>query len=213
MSEAYKAAGVDLALGNDLSKMLYEASKQTWQNRIGKYGEIRAPHDSFSGTRSWGLEPLLEVPEPSKIEFDQDADGIGTKVEVSQRVGTYNTAAYDLFAMTCDDPAARGFEPVIVTTVFDVNKLKEHMRPSMLQLAAGMVEAAQLSGVAVKGGEAAEIGKCVGGYGNPARVLQYNWSATVHAAAHRDRVLTGHEVRPGDSLVALRETGFRSNGL
>lgn len=213
MSEAYREAGVNLELGDILSKMLYEASKNTWPNREGVYGEIRTAHDSFSGLRSWGIQPLLEVPEVDKLEFDQDADGIGTKVEVSQRTSTYETAAHDLFAMTCDDPAARGFEPVIVTTVFDVNKLNDSMRPSMRQLASGMVEAAAKAKVAVKGGEAAELGACVGGYGDPEHVLQYNWSATVHAVGHRARLISGQDIRPGDSLVAFREKGFRSNGL
>lgn len=212
MSEAYKAAGVDLELGNNSSRMLYEAGKLTWENRTGVYGDISAAVDSFSGLRSWSLLPLLEVPNPEGIVFDQDADGIGTKVEVTQRTSKYDTAAYDLFAMACDDPATRGFEPAIVTTVLDVNQL-EGMLPFMRQLASGMVAAARESGVAVKGGETAELRRAVGGYGNPQKRLQYNWSATVHAVGHQERLLDGSTIRPGDSLVAFQETGFRSNGL
>lgn len=213
MSEAYKAAGVDLELSNDVSRWLYEAGKQTWVNRAGKYGEIVAEHDSFSGYRDWSIEPLLDMRNPAAVRFDQDADGIGTKVEVSQRTSEYGTAAFDLFAMALDDPAARGFEPAVVTTVFDVNKLEAHMSPAVRQMAEGMFRAAKLSNVAVKGGETAVLGRCVGGYGDPSKVLQYNWSATVHSVAHADRRLSGLEVRPGDSLVAFQETGFRSNGL
>lgn len=213
MSEAYKAAGVDLAMGDDLSKSLYNASRLTWPSREGAYGEIREAHESFSGLRSWGLKPLLSAPEPHNIEFDQDADGIGTKVEVSQRTNSYDSVAHDLFAMAFDDPAARGFEPVIATTVLDVNRLRPHMRDAMGMLALGMVQAARKARVAIKGGEAAELGDLVGGYGDPEKVLQYNWSATVHAAGHKDRLISGQRIMAGDSLVVLQETGFRSNGL
>jgi phosphoribosylformylglycinamidine cyclo-ligase len=213
MSEAYAAAGVDLNASNQLSDLLYEAAKRTWVNREGKFGEIRAAHDSFHATRSWGLEPLLAAPEPEKIEFNLDADGIGTKVEISQREATYNTAGFDLLAMGADDPAAHGFEPVTATTVLAVNSLREQFRPDLEQLAEGMVAAAAQAGVAIKGGETAVMGRKIGGYGSLKRHLHYDWSATVFSVAHRDRMITGNEIRPGDSLIALRESGFRSNGL
>jgi phosphoribosylformylglycinamidine cyclo-ligase len=213
MSKAYAESGVNLKFGNDMSKVLYEASKLTWENRQGKYGEISAAHDSFSGTRVWGMDQLKGVPEVEKLVFDQDADGIGTKVEVAQRITRYDTIAHDLFAMACDDSSARGFEPAVLTSVLDVNKFKGHMFHWMGQLASGMVEAAKLAGVAVKGGETAELGKCVGGFGAPWKILQFNWGATVHAIGHKDRIITGQEISPSDSLVAFKEVGFRSNGL
>jgi phosphoribosylformylglycinamidine cyclo-ligase len=213
MSEAYKAAGVDLELSNDVSRWLYEAGKQTWVNRVGVYGEITSEQDSFSGYRRWTIEPLEDMRNPSAVCFDQDADGIGTKVVVSQQTSEYGTAAFDLMAMAADDSAARGFEPAVVTTVFDVNQLKDHMAPSVRKLAEGMFLAAKVANVAVKGGETAVLGRCVGGYGDPSKVLQYNWSATVHSIGHTDREISTAEIRPGDSLVAFQETGFRSNGL
>lgn len=213
MSQAYKAAGVDLQLSNDVSRVLYEAGKHTWPNREGVYGEVRAAQDTFRGLRTWGLEALLEAPEPEKMEFDQDADGIGTKVRVSQRMSRYDTAGFDLMAMAADDPASRGLEPAIVTTVLSVNRLEAHMKPSVDQLALGAINAAAKARVAIKGGETAVMGDIIGGYGDPEHVLQYDWTATVHAVGHRDRLIDGNAIRPGQTLVALREHGFRSNGM
>lgn len=61
----------------------------------------------------------------------------------------------------------------------------------------------------VVNGEVAELGDRVGGYGE----FNYNWGATVLWFAHKDRILTGHQIQPGDSLVGLAEHGFRSNGI
>lgn len=36
----YDSAGVSQKLGDDASKVLYEAAKLTWENRKGKLGEI-----------------------------------------------------------------------------------------------------------------------------------------------------------------------------
>ena len=41
----YADAGVHLELGDDASKVLYEAAKQTWENRRGKL--IKTPSSSF----------------------------------------------------------------------------------------------------------------------------------------------------------------------
>lgn len=212
MSEAYQAAGVNLELGDELSKMLYEASKQTWHNRAGKFGEPTADVDSFSGLRSLSLKPLLEVPEPEGIVLLPGDDGVGTKVEVAQRVGRHDTIAHDLLAMICDDAAVKGFEPAAVTTTLDVRRLDESMRPAMTQLALGYIAAANVAKVALVNGEVAELGSLVGGYGDDMN-FQYNWNATFFAVGHRSRLVDGRAVGVGDSLVGFRENGFRSNGL
>lgn len=207
-SEAYKDAGVDLELGDDLSQMLYEASKQTWQNRASEFGEPELLNDSFSGRRVVSLDRL---PQTSGLVMYMGDDGVGTKVEVSERMRNHSDVANDLLAMVCDDAVVCGAEPVLVTTTLDVNKLTNDLetQKTLTELAEGYVRAAKLAGVAVINGEVAELGDRVGGYG----VFNYNWSATVSWFAHRDRILDGGKITQGDALVGLREHGFRSNGL
>ena len=212
MSEAYAAAGVNLELGDDLSKTLYEISKMTWENRAGKYGEPVAELDSFSGLRSMPIAPLLEVPDAKNIVTMMADDGVGTKVEVAERMLQHSTVAFDLLAMVCDDAAIKGFEPCAVTTTLDVHKLKPDMRREMNDLAYGYFNAAKAARVALVNGEVAELGDLIGGFGNENR-FKYTWNATVLAAGHRSRLLDGSLIQPGDALVAFREQGFRSNGL
>lgn len=207
-SDAYKAAGVDLELGSDVSKMLYEASKRTWPNRAGEFGEPELLTDSFSGRRVISLDRLPQI--PGLVMYMGD-DGVGTKVEVSERMRDHSDVANDLLAMVCDDAVVCGAEPVLVTTTLDVNKLDDspETRRAIRQLAGGYVRAATLAGVAVINGEVAELGDRVNGWGN----FNYNWSATVSWFAHRSRILDGSKIEAGDFLVGLEEYGFRSNGL
>ena len=203
----YKSSGVDVKLGDDVSKILYNAAKQTWDNRKGKLGELIVPFDDFSGVRAIDVSGL-----PKGTLMNIGFDGVGTKMELAERINDHRTIAYDLFAMVCDDAVVRGAEPVLIGSILDVNSLgkgDETHIGQVRQLAQGYIEAAKAANVAIVNGEVAELGSRVGGFGN----FNYNWGAAIVWFANRDRLFTGREIRDGDSIVGLRENGFRSNGL
>jgi phosphoribosylformylglycinamidine cyclo-ligase len=206
-STTYADSGVNIELGDDVSKILYNAARQTWENRKGTLGELIVPFDDFSGVRAIDVSQL-----PKGSVMNMGFDGVGTKMELAERVGDHSTIAYDLFAMVCDDAVVRGAEPILIGSILDVNALAKDGKPfldEVRQLAQGYVNAAKAANVAIVNGEVAEIGNRVGGYGS----FNYNWGAAVVWFANRNRLFTGHEVRVGDYLVGFRERGFRSNGL
>lgn len=135
-------------------------------------------------------------------------DGVGTKVEIAERTRTYDTIAFDLVAMVVDDLAAAGAAPVALTNVLDVDRIDV---PTVDALMRGLARAAVAADVAVTGGEIAELGARVGGFGEG---MHFNWCATAigHYPEGREP-LTGQDVRPGDALIALESAGFRSNGF
>lgn len=196
----YKKAGVNIKLGDQASKILYQAAKKTWQNRKG-LGKIFSPNKTFSGVRVIDVGNL-----PKNTVMCMGFDGIGTKVEIAQRLGKHDSIAYDLLAMTCDDAVMAGGEPVLVGSVLDVNTVNINI---IKQLAKGYTQAAKQAGVAIINGELAELGSHVGGYGK----FHYCWSSTVVWFARKDRLFDGRKIKAGDYLVGLKENGFRSNGL
>ena len=203
----YQDAGVHLSLGDKASEIMYEAARETWKNRAGLLGEVIVPFDDFSGLRTIDVSNL-----PKGTLMNIGFDGIGTKVEIAERVGDHSTMAFDLFAMVCDDAVIRGAEPVLIGSILDLNTLGDDQRDHIdviRQLADGYVKAAADAGVAVVNGEVAELGLRVGGVGD----FCCNWGAAVVWFAKREHILTGEDVRPGDTIVGLREEGFRSNGL
>ncbi len=210
MSDTYREAVINL--GDDASDMIYHANTYTWPNRTGKYGEVVADIDHFRGMRFWTDGPLYEMPEHQKLVNSLETDGIGTKIKISQMTSLYDTAAFDLFAMCIDDAAIRGFEPAVINTSLAVNRLNDHLKKYMEQLANGMIMAAKVGRVAVFGGETAILGNMIRGYGNPDLHLHYDWTATAVAKGHPDRLVDNTKIEPGMALVALRELGNRSNG-
>lgn len=196
---------VNIELGDEVSRMLYEASRLTQENRPGLLVEF---HESFSGFRAIPASVLKDV---GNMFLNLAFDGVGTKVEVAERLDDHSVVAYDLFGMVCDDAVVRGADPVAIGSILDVRRLNDnaHTRVAMSQLIQGYVGAARAANVVVVNGEVAELGNRVSGYGD----FNYNWGATVLWFAHKERILTGHQMRPGDTLVGLTERGFRSNGI
>lgn len=189
----YGKAGVDIALGDICSKLMSDAADKTFANRKGMIKVLEKK----------GLHRIIAV-SLGNVRLMLNSDGIGTKVEFAERTGRHDTMAYDLFAMLCDDAVRFGAEPVALSNVLDVNSLdKEAVRG----LAKGMVRAAKDAGVAMVSGEIAELGRRVGGYGK----YNYNWGGTVLSIVRKE--LGGDDIRPGNSIVALEEKGFRSNGI
>jgi len=203
----YAQAGVNLDLGNTASQILYNASKLTWKNRKGLLGDVTEIFEDFSGLRAINVGSL--APETfMNINFD----GIGTKVEIAERVAKHDTVAFDLFAMVCDDAIVRGAEPVLVGSILDVKTLgqkNENYIEFVKQLAKGYINAAEAARVAVINGEVAELGHRINGFGE----FNYNWGAGVVWFAKKERLFTGTDIKEGDYLVGLEEKGFRSNGL
>ncbi|MBW2992057.1 hypothetical protein KY345_02455 [Candidatus Woesearchaeota archaeon] len=203
----YKKSGVNIELGDDASKILYEAAKLTFENRKDNIGEIIVPFDDFSGVRAIDISKL-----PEGSLMCMGFDGVGTKVEIAQRMNNHTTIAFDLFAMVCDDAIVRGAEPVLIGSVLDVNSLGNDEKSNiqhLKQLAEGYIRAAKEANVAVINGELAELGNAVGGHGD----FNYNWCSGLVWFANKNKLFTGKEIKVNDSIVVLEEKGFRSNGL
>ena len=196
----YAAAGVDLERGDAASRLLYEAARRTWAQRRDRLGAVIIPHDDFSGIRGIEVGGL-----PPGTVMGMGFDGIGSKIEIAERMGVWNTLAHDLVAMVCDDAVTQGGEPVVLGTVLDVNRVA---LDAIAQIAEGYVSAAAAGGVAVLNGELAECGPRLSGYGD----FTCSWGAGVVWFGRRERLLSGAAVRAGDAVVGLAETGCRSNG-
>ena len=177
----YSDSGVNVELGDNASKVLYNAAKQTWENRKGRFGEVVELFEDFSGLRGIHVGGL-----PQGTFMNLGFDGVGTKIELGERIGKHDTVAYDLFAMVCDDAVVRGAEPVLIGSILDVNSLGRNGESHIdlvKQLATGYIGAAKAANVAVVNGEVAELGARVQGYGD----FCYNWGAGIAWFARKDR--------------------------
>lgn len=194
-----KKSGVDIDLGNQSSKIAYKYAIDTFPNRKGKHGAVDSKSDGgFSNLLLFGKERI-----------GIGSDGIGTKAELAERTGIYDTLGYDLVAMVADDLAAMGFEPTNLSNVIDVDFLDKDIIEELMK---GLRDACNYSGITITGGEIAELGDRIGGYGDN---MHFNWSSTAIGILPENlkEGIDGTEVKENDVIISIKSRGFRSNGF
>lgn len=186
----YKDSGVDIELGDQCSKLAYEAAKGTFVGRKGMVGEPVMEEGGFTGMMDMGEFYLI-----------QNDDGVGTKIEVAERLGKFDTLGYDLIAMVADDGVCVGAEVFSVTNTLDVPSLKSEMVEGLMS---GLKKAALEQKIVVPGGELAELGDVLNGA---------VWNATAVGLVEKSKVITGADIEEGDVVLAFKSDGIRSNGM
>ncbi|HBC74759.1 MAG: hypothetical protein A2008_00405 [Candidatus Wallbacteria bacterium GWC2_49_35] len=196
--EGLAGSGIDISLCNSCSKLAYSWAKKSFANRGGAFGEpISAADGSFSNIMDFG-----------GLKIGMTSDGVGTKVELAERTGIYETLGYDLVAMVADDLACNGIEPACMSNIIDADILEADVIDGLMK---GLHEAAKFAGIAVTGGEIAELGKRVAGYGSR---MHFNWCATaIGFIPPGSPVIDGKKIVTGDMVISLKSRGFRSNGF
>ena len=191
-------SGLDLNRQDRASAVAYGWAQRTFANREGRSGfPVLGTSGFFANLMDFAGTVIAMT-----------SDGIGTKVELAERTGVYHTLGFDLTAMVVDDLVAVGCEPVNLTNILDVDTVDPSLVDELMQ---GLHEAAAAARVAVVGGEIAELGDRIGGWGEG---MHFNWCATAIGVLPAGRQpLDGRLVAAGDAVVALRSDGFRSNGF
>lgn len=136
------------------------------------------------------------------------SDGIGTKAELAERAQIYDTLGYDLIAMTADDLVRDGIRPFSLTNVIDADILDPYIIGELIK---GLNSAAASIGMEISGGEIAELGKRVRGYG---KKMHFNWSATALGfLPEGTRAIDGSKILPGDTVISIHSPNLRCNGF
>ncbi len=187
---SYKKAGVDIKAGDNASKIAYNYAKSTFSSRKGMIGEPVMDEGSYAG--------LIDMGEFYLVQCD---DGVGTKIEIAERIGKYDTLGYDLLAMVADDAVCLGAETISISNTIDTNKVDAEIIDGLMK---GLAKACIEQKVIISGGEIAEVGKSVNGY---------IWNATAVGILEKNKMITGENIEPGDKIISLKENGFRSNGF
>jgi len=193
-----RAEGVNLDLGNTCSRKALSWAKKTVEHRSGKPGALAlGPEDAFATILDFGMTKIAVT-----------SDGIGTKIELAERLGTYDTLGFDLVAMVVDDLAATGAHPVGISNILDVDSLDEGIVDDLMK---GLHDAATVAGIVITGGEIAQLGERIRGWGER---MHFNWCGTgVGVLSEEAGFVDDSRVGPGDVIVSLASRGLRSNGF
>jgi len=188
-SLSYAGAGVDIAAGEKAVEMIKAHVRSTF--RAGVVGDIGGFGGLFDVDWKRYKHPLLVA----------STDGVGTKSAIARLAGRRNTIGIDCVAMSVDDVAAQGAEPLFFLDYVSVGKL---VPEEMDDLVAGVAEGCRQAQCALLGGEMSEHP----GVMEPGEFDLVGFAVGV---VERDGVLPSG-VRPGDRVVAFAHDGLRCNG-
>lgn len=183
----YLDAGVDIDKGN----VLVEKIQQKVQSTYG------APVLAGVG----GFASVYAIDEQRCIVAS--ADGVGTKLLVAQQMGIHNTIGIDLVAMCINDLLCTGARGLFFMDYLATGKLEVSVAEQIIE---GVVEGCRQAGLALLGGETAEL---------PDMYIkgQYDLAGFAVGEVDRQDLLDGSAVQEGDYIVGLASTGIHANGL
>src|SRR3972149_2009951 len=129
-------------------------------------------------------------------------DGVGTKLKVAAQAGAHEVVGADIVHHCVNDIAVQGAAPLFFLDYIARSRLDPHV---LERVSPGMPRACRALGVALIGGETAEMP----GLYAPG---DYDLVGFILGAVERDRILDGRRVRPGDRLLGLASTRLHTHG-
>jgi phosphoribosylformylglycinamidine cyclo-ligase len=186
----YAAAGVDIGAKYDAVERAKGAIRETFTP--GVLGDV----GSFGG-----------LFDPAKVGAEghvlvASADGVGTKLEVARRAGRYETVGRDLVNHCVDDILVQGARPLFFMDYVAVGRMEPEV---VSEVIAGCAEACRENGLALLGGETAEM---PGLY----KTGDFDLAGFIVGSVARERLLDGSRVEAGQVLLGVGSTGLHTNG-
>ena len=130
------------------------------------------------------------------------ADGVGTKLEVAKRAKVYDTVGRCLVNHCINDILVQGARPLFFMDYIAVGTMDPQMASALIE---GCAIACQENGVALLGGETAEMP----GLYAPG---DFDLAGFIVGSVKREKILDGSRVKPGQKILALRSSGLHTNG-
>lgn len=189
-SSAYAQAGVDI---NAQDKALA---------RIKRHVRSTLTPGVLSEVGSFGGLFALDLAGMGQPVLVSSADGVGTKLEVAKRARNYSTVGVDLVNHCVNDILVQGAKPLFFLDYVGAGVLEPE---AMEQLVSGMAAACRDNGMALLGGETAEMP----GFYRPG---DYELVGFIVGLVDRSRLIDGSRVEAGNALIALPSSGLHTNG-
>lgn len=129
-------------------------------------------------------------------------DGVGTKLKLAQKMDQHHGIGIDLVAMCVNDLLCVGAKPLFFLDYMAFGKLDTRVSEELI---AGMVDGCRQSGMALIGGETAEM---PGVY----QEGEYDLAGFSVGELHPQDMYREEKMSDGDLLIGLASSGFHSNG-
>ena len=188
----YKKAGVDIEAGYKSVELMKEHVKKTMRP------EVLTNLGGFSG--AFSMEKFKDMEKPTLVS---GTDGVGTKLKVAFLMDKHDTVGIDCVAMCVNDIACAGGEPLFFLDYIACGKNEPEKIANIVK---GVAEGCIQSDAALIGGETAEM---PGFY--PAD--EYDLAGFAVGVVDEKDLITGKDIKAGDTLIGIASSGVHSNGF
>lgn len=185
----YADSGVDVAAGEKAVELIKEHVRSTFRPEV--IGDIGGFGGVFDLQRLPYRDPLLV----------SSTDGVGTKSLIATQMGRFNTIGLDVVAMSVDDIAAHGAEPLFFLDYVSVGKL---VPDQVAEIVSGVARGCREARCALLGGEMSEHPGVMG-------EDDFDLVGFAVGVVERQHILPAG-VRPGDGVIGIASPGLRCNG-
>ncbi len=188
-SEAYRAAGVDLAAAEGAKERIRALAALTHGPQVlGKSG---------------GFAGMFRLEGYSRPVLVASTDGVGTKLKVASLLGHYESLGMDLVNLNVDDIVTCGAKPLFFLDYISVPRLDDQVLEPLIR---GMVWACKEAECALIGGETAQSPGMYAGD-------QFDLAGTVVGVVEEGAAMAPSEIAPGDAVLGLPSSGLHTNGF
>jgi phosphoribosylformylglycinamidine cyclo-ligase len=185
----YAEAGVDIAAGEKAVELIKAHVRSTFRPEV--VGDVGGFGGLFAFDAKRFDHPLLV----------SSTDGVGTKSMIARLTGRYDTIGIDLVAMSVDDIAVQGAEPLFFLDYISIGKLVPEIIDDIV---AGVARGCVQAGCALLGGEMSE-------HPDIMEPGEFDLVGFAVGVVERNRILPSN-VRAGDAVIGFASPGLRCNG-
>lgn len=188
----YKKAGVDIEAGYKSVELMKKHIAKTMRP------EVLGGIGGFSG--AFSMNAFKNMEEPTLVS---GTDGCGTKVKLAMIMDKHDTIGIDAVAMCVNDIACAGGEPLFFLDYIACGKNEPE---KIAQIVKGVADGCIQSECALIGGETAEM---PGFY----PVEEYDLAGFAVGVVDEKDLITGKDIKAGDTLIGIASSGVHSNGF
>ncbi|MBD5521586.1 MAG: phosphoribosylformylglycinamidine cyclo-ligase [Lachnospiraceae bacterium] len=188
----YKSAGVDIEAGYESVELIKKHVKETMRP------EVLGGLGGFSG--AFSLAKMKDMEKPTLVS---GTDGVGTKLKLAFLMDKHDSVGIDCVAMCVNDIACAGGEPLFFLDYIACGKNYPEKIESIVK---GVADGCKMAGAALIGGETAEM---PGFYPED----EYDLAGFAVGIVDEKDLITGENIKAGDTLIGIASSGVHSNGF
>jgi phosphoribosylformylglycinamidine cyclo-ligase len=193
-STNYKDVGIDIKEIKKIHEHIGKNIEKT-KNFIN-FGKVISEFGHYAG--------LIEI--EGKI-ISLHTDGVGSKVLISQLMGKYDTIGIDCVAMNVNDLICVGSTPIGYLSYIALQKTNDIL---LKEITKGLVKGAEMSSIAIVGGETAILPDIITGKGK-----EYNFDLAgmiFGIIKNKKKIILGNKIKSDDVIIGINSSGLHSNG-